>query len=132
MRTADYDNSALTTNPPRAYSSVSTDGGHTWSVAKEEPDLHNAKSKAYFGQATDGTHIYVYNDGPAQSQGGRMALRYKTKAPGGKWSAEKTFYDAGIKNSYPNARRSRPRRLPCRLGQRYAQSRPHAHPFRQT
>ena len=101
MRTADYDNSALTTNPPRAYSSVSADGGHTWSVAKEEPDLHNAKSKAYFGQATDGTHIYVYNDGPAQSEGGRMALRYKTKAPGGAWSEQQTFYDAGIKNSYP-------------------------------
>ncbi len=101
MRTADYDNSALTTNPPRAYSSVSTDGGHTWSVAKEEPELHNAKSKAYFGQSSNGTHVYVYNDGPAQSQGGRMALRYKTKAPGGSWSKEKTFYDAGIKNSYP-------------------------------
>ena len=101
MRTANYDDSSLTTDPPRAYSSVSTDGGHTWSVAREEPELHNAKSKAYFGQATDGTHVYVYNDGPAQSQGGRMALRYKTKAPGGSWSQEKTFYDAGIKNSYP-------------------------------
>lgn len=101
MRTADYDDSSLTTNPPRAYSSISADGGHTWSVAKEEPELHNAKSKAYFGQATGGTHLYVYNDGPAQSQGGRMALRYKTKAPGGSWSDQKTFYDAGIKNSYP-------------------------------
>ena len=30
-----------------------------------------------------------------------MALRYKTKAPGGLWSEQKTFYDAGIKNSYP-------------------------------
>ena len=101
MRTANYDDSSLTTNPPRAYSSVSTDGGHTWSVAKEEPDLHNAKSKAYFGRASDGTHVYVYNDGPAQSEGGRMALRYKTKAPGGAWSEQKTFFDAGIKNSYP-------------------------------
>ena len=102
MRTANYDDSSLTTDPPRAYSSVSTDGGHTWSVADEEPELHNAKSKAYFGQATDGTHIYVYNDGPAQREpGGRMALRYKTKAPGGSWSEQKTFYDAGIKNSYP-------------------------------
>jgi len=101
MRTANYDNSSLTTNPPRAYSSVSTDGGHTWSIAKEEPDLHNAKSKAYFGQASDGTHVYVYNDGPAQSDGGRMALRYKTKSPGGSWSDQKTFYDGGTKNSYP-------------------------------
>ena len=102
MRTANYDDSSLTTDPPRAYSSVSTDGGHTWSVSKEEPELHNAKSKAFFGQASGGTHIYVYNDGPAQREpGGRMALRYKTKAPGGLWSEQKTFYDAGIKNSYP-------------------------------
>ena len=30
-----------------------------------------------------------------------MALRYKTKPAGGAWSGEKTFFDAGIKNSYP-------------------------------
>ena len=102
MRTANYDETELTTNPPRAYSSVSTDGGHTWSIAREEPELHNAKSKAFFGQSSNGTHIYVYNDGPAQREpGGRMALRYKTKAPSGAWSEQKTFYDAGIKNSYP-------------------------------
>ena len=102
MRTANYDDSSLTTDPPRAYSSVSRDGGHSWSVAREEPELHNAKSKAHFSRAADGTHIYVYNDGPAQREpGGRMALRYKTKAPGGAWSEQKTFYDAGIKNSYP-------------------------------
>ena len=102
MRTANYDDSSLTTNPPRAYSSISTDGGHTWSVSQEEPELHNAKSKGYFGRASDGTHVYVYNDGPAQREpGGRMALRYKTKAPDGPWSKQKTFYDAGIKNSYP-------------------------------
>ena len=29
MRTANYDDSSLTTDPPRAYSSVSMDGGHT-------------------------------------------------------------------------------------------------------
>ena len=92
MRTANYDETELTTNPPRAYSSISTDGGHTWSVAREEPELHNAKSKAFFGQSSNGTHIYVYNDGPAQREpGGRMALRYKTKAPGGSWSEQKTF-----------------------------------------
>ncbi len=109
MRTADYDDTNKTTDPPRAYSSVSRDGGHRWSDAREEPDLHNAKSKGFFGRATDGTHIYVYSDGPAQRDlswpgfpnGGRTSLRYKTKASGGNWSAEKTFYDAGIKNSYP-------------------------------
>ncbi|MDE0110213.1 MAG: exo-alpha-sialidase [Bryobacterales bacterium] len=102
MRTANYDETELTTNRPRAYSSVSADGSHTWSVAREEPELQNAKSKAFFGQSSNGTHIYVYNDGPAQREpGGRMALRYKTKAPSGAWSEQKTFYDAGIKNSYP-------------------------------
>jgi len=102
MRTANYDNSSLTTDPPRAYSSVSKDGGHTWSVAREEPELYNAKSKGFFGRAADGTYIYVYNDGPPQPRpGSRMALRYKIKPPGGNWSEQKTFYDAGIKNSYP-------------------------------
>lgn len=108
MRTADYDESDLTTDPPRAYSSISSDGGHTWSQARPEPDLHNAKSKGYFGRSTHGTHIYVYNDGPAQRDiapgfpnGGRTSLRYKLKQPGGVWSEQKTFYHAGIKNSYP-------------------------------
>ena len=109
MRTADYDDSSKTTNPPRAYSSTSWDGGHTWSVAVEEPELHNAKSKGYFGRASKGTHIYVYNDGPAQRDmswpgfpnGGRTSLRYKTKEPGGNWSEQMTFFDAGMKNSYP-------------------------------
>jgi hypothetical protein len=108
MRTANYYNTALTTDPPRAYSSISKDGGHTWNPAKPEPALHNAKAKGYFGRASDGTHIYVYNDGPAQRDlapgfphGGRTSLRYKIKPAGGKWSEEKTFYDSGIKNSYP-------------------------------
>ena len=109
MRTANYDEDRLTTDPPRAYSSVSRDGGRTWSTAQEEPELHNAKSKGFFDQAADGTHIYVYNDGPQQRDtswpgfphGGRTSLRYKTKPPGGQWSEEKTFFHAGIKNSYP-------------------------------
>lgn len=109
MRTANYDDTNLTTDPPRAYSSVSRDGGRTWSPAVAEPELHNAKSKGYFGRAADGTHIYVYNDGPAQRgsgwpgfpHGGRTSLRYKTKPPGGAWSAEKTFFEADNKNSYP-------------------------------
>jgi BNR repeat-like domain len=68
MRTADYDESDKTTNPPRAYSSVSRDGGRTWTTAVAEPDLHNSKSKGFFDRSADGTHLYVYNDGPAQSQ----------------------------------------------------------------
>ena len=30
-----------------------------------------------------------------------MALRYKVQPAGGTWGPEQTFYDAGIKNSYP-------------------------------
>ena len=108
MRTANYEDTNLTTDPPRAYSSVSSDGGHTWAPAQPEPALHNAKSKGFFGRAENGTHIYVYNDGPVQREiapgfpnGGRTSLRYKIKPVRGKWSEEKTFFDAGIKNSYP-------------------------------
>ncbi len=115
MRTANYDNTNLTTDPPRAYSSLSRDGGHTWSAAQPEPELHNAKAKGFFGRAADGTHIYVYNDGPAQREitpefphGGRMSLRYKIRPAGGTWSEEKTFFDAGIKNSYPTLIEVRP------------------------
>ena len=98
MRTADYDNEGKALEPPRAFSSTSSDGGRTWTPAQQEPDLWNSDAKAYFGRAADGTHLYVYSDGPAWS---RMALRYKTQPPGGPWSAEHTFYDAGIHNSYP-------------------------------
>jgi hypothetical protein len=102
MRTANYEDTSLTTDPPRAYSSVSSNGGHTWSAAQPEPELYNAKAKGFFGRAANGTHLYVYNDGPAQpAPGSRMALRYKTKPAGGAWSEQMTFYDAGIKNSYP-------------------------------
>lgn len=102
MRTADYVDERKMTDPPRAFSTVSRDGGRTWSPAQQEPDLWNAKSKAFFGRTAQGTHVYVYNDGPASpAPTGRMALRYKLKPAGGTWGPEQTFYDAGIKNSYP-------------------------------
>jgi len=98
MRTAGYDNEGRATDPPRAFSSVSRDGGRTWSPARPEPELWNSNAKAFFGRAADGTHVYVYSDGPAWS---RMALRYKIQPAKGAWSAERTFYDAGTHNSYP-------------------------------
>jgi len=108
MRTANYDDTSLTTDPPRAYSSLSRDGGRTWTPARAEPELHNAKAKSFFGRAANDTHIYVYNDGPAQRDiapgfphGGRTSLRYKIRPAGGTWSEERTFFHAGIKNSYP-------------------------------
>ncbi|GEP44528.1 hypothetical protein BGE01nite_38190 [Brevifollis gellanilyticus] len=101
MRTANWEEKAAL-DPPRAFSSVSKDGGRTWSPAVQEPDLWNARSKGYFGRTSAGAHVYVYNDGPAMpAKAGRSSLRYKVKPKGGEWSAEKTFYEAGIKNSYP-------------------------------
>ena len=50
MRTArdgTQDNLAL--DPPRAYSSVSKDGGRTWSPAQQEADLWNSVAKGFFG-----------------------------------------------------------------------------------
>ena len=68
----------------------------------------------------NGGHIYVYNDGPAQRNkapgfphGGRTSLRYKIKPPGGEWSEEKTFYLAGIKNSYPTLIETAPDDFRC-------------------
>jgi hypothetical protein len=103
MRTADYEDERKMTDPPRAFSTVSKNGGRTWSPAQQEPELWNAKSKAFYGKAQNGTHLYIYNDGPAMpAPGGRMALRYKLQpTPGGPWAEEKTFFDAGIHNSYP-------------------------------
>lgn len=86
-------------NPPRAWSSTSKDGGRTWTAAVEESDLWNSVSEGWFGQSQTGIQLYVYNDGPAFS---RMALRYKCKLSEVGWSEERTFYDAGIHNSYPS------------------------------
>ncbi len=98
MRTAEGRAEGGALNPPRAWSSASTDGGKTWSVAQEEPELWNSVSEGWFGQSRTGTQLYVYNDGAAWS---RMALRYKARPAGGAWSDERTFFDAGIHNSYP-------------------------------
>ena len=100
MRTANWEEKGAL-EPPRAFSSVSKDGGRTWSPAQQEPELWNSRSKGFSGLSANGPHVYVYNDGAAMPVG-RMALRYKLQpAPGGAWSAEKTFFDAGTHNSYP-------------------------------
>jgi hypothetical protein len=98
MRAAQYENEGKALEPPRAFSSVSKDGGRTWTPAREEPELWNSNAKGCFIRAANGERIYVYNDGPAWS---RMALRYKTQLPAGAWSEEKTFFDSGAHNSYP-------------------------------
>jgi len=97
MRAGQYENEGKAMEPPRAYSTVSKDGGRTWTSAQVEPELWNSNAKAFFGRTTDGIHVYIYSDGPAWS---RMALQYKLQPAGGAWSAENTFYDSGTHNSY--------------------------------
>jgi hypothetical protein len=98
MRTAQYGGGGRPLDPPTAYSASSHDGGRTWSPAIPEYALYNAVSKAYFGRAGDGTHVYVYSVGPARE---RKGLAYKIKPPGETWSEERLFYDANVRNSYP-------------------------------
>ena len=101
MRTANWEEKAAL-EPPRAFSSVSKDGGRTWTPAQPEPDLWNSRSKGFYGQSANGTHLYVYNDGPAMpAPGARTTLRYKLQPTNSAWSDEKTFYDSGTHNSYP-------------------------------
>lgn len=96
-RTATYEDYKQL-NPPVAYSSVSTDGGRTWSTGKPEPLLHNAVSKAFFGKDSLGNHIYVYSSGPSSD---RKELWYRIKRTGKEWSDPRLFYFDNNRNSYP-------------------------------
>ena len=82
--------------PGLAYSSISGDGGRTWSDAVPEPELPNFQSKAFYGKDSNGTHIYVYSDKPE-----REGLYFKTKPSGGKWSEAKLFFGGQTRNSHP-------------------------------
>lgn len=98
MRTATYASGGKALEPARAFSSVSSDGGRTWSPAQPESSLYNSVSKGFFGRDSSGRHIYVYNDGPAWS---RRALYYVTKEPNADWSKPRLFYLENNRNSYP-------------------------------
>ena len=102
MRTADMERERPI-DPPVAWSSLSRDGGQTWSIAKPEPDLPNHRAKAFFGIDSKGRHIYVYNDNYA-----REGLWYKTKPGGGNWSQAKRFYHENNRNSYPTLVEDKP------------------------
>ncbi len=104
MRTADMERERPL-DPPLAYSSVSHDGGKTWSTAKPEPDLPNYRAKSFYGKSRDGDFIYVYSN-----QTERRGLFYQTRTANGDWSEAKTFYEAGNRNSYPTLIEDRPGR----------------------
>ena len=98
MRTATYEDGGKALDPPRAYSSVSTDGGRTWLTAQPEPALYNSVAKGFYGNDSQGRHLYVYSDGPAWE---RKALQYVVKPEGQQWSAPALFYGHRNRNSYP-------------------------------
>ena len=90
-------------DPPVAWSSVSKDGGQSWSIAKPEPDLPNYRAKSYYGVDANGQHLYVFND-----NGARHGLWYKTKSQGASWSEAKQFYHENNRNSYPTLIEDKP------------------------
>ena len=102
MRTADMQRERPL-DPPVAWSSISRDGGKTWSIAKPEPELPNHRAKSFYGRNSHGRHIYVYNDNYE-----REGLWYKTKPQGGSWSAAKPFYHENNRNSYPTLVEDKP------------------------
>ena len=102
MRTADMARERPL-NPPVAYSSVSKDGGRTWSTARPEPDLPNFRSKSFFGKDSSGRTICVYSNSVE-----RRGLYYKVSSKGGEWSGQKDFYVAENRNSYPTLIEDKP------------------------
>lgn len=94
--------------PGLAFSSVSRDGGRTWSTAKPEADLPNFQSKAFYGKDSLGRHVYVYSDNPD-----REGLYYKVKPAGGTWSEAKLFFGGNTRNSYPTLIEDRPGEWLC-------------------
>jgi hypothetical protein len=104
MRTADMQRERPL-DPPLAYSSVSQDGGRTWSTAKPEPELPNFRSKSFFAKSAKGVHVYVYSDSVE-----RRGLFYKTRTDGQPWSDVRTFYEADNRNSYPTLIEDKPGR----------------------
>ena len=90
-------------DPPLAFSSLSRDGGRTWSTAQPEPELPNYVSKAYFGRDAFMRHIYVYNDSAP-----RRGLWYKVQSSSGAWSNARVFYHENNRNSYPTLLEDKP------------------------
>jgi hypothetical protein len=102
MRTADMARERPL-DPPLAYSSLSKDGGKTWSTAQPEPELPNYRSKSFYGKSSRGGHVYIYSN-----QVERKGLYYKLRKPGGDWSAHNLFYQADNRNSYPTLIEDKP------------------------
>ncbi|MCA9175560.1 MAG: exo-alpha-sialidase [Planctomycetales bacterium] len=101
MRTATMDRERPL-DPPVAYSSISRDGGRSWTSAVPEPDLPNFRAKSFFGKNSDAQQICVYSDSVD-----RRGLYYKVRR-GGDWSPQREFYVGSHRNSYPTLVEDKP------------------------
>jgi|GEM_PF-3512811 len=69
-----------------AYTSISTDGGTTWSDARPDLELPNWGVKGCLYKDANDQYVYIYN-----TEDGRNTLYYKTRAPGEPWKAGRPF-----------------------------------------
>ncbi|MBI5381794.1 MAG: exo-alpha-sialidase [Opitutae bacterium] len=69
-----------------AYSSISTDGGTTWSNAIKDLELPNWGVKGCLYKDSNNQYVYLYN-----TEDDRETLYYKTRAPGKPWKAGRPF-----------------------------------------
>lgn len=81
-----------------AYSSVSTDGGATWSDARKDLELPNWGAKCCFYKDANNQYVYIYG-----TESERNILYYKTRAPGQPWKAGRPFTSPTLagKDCYP-------------------------------
>lgn len=81
-----------------AYSSISTDGGTTWSDARKDLELPNWGVKCSLYRDSNNQYVYLYN-----TEDGRNTLYYKTRAPGQPWKAGRPFTSDTLagKDCYP-------------------------------
>ncbi|MFE4695643.1 sialidase family protein [Streptomyces sp. NPDC056738] len=73
-----------------AATSMSTDGGETWTAFETDTSLPSYNiARAFFTSDSTGQYLYVYNAGTDASN--RDILNYRTRRPGGSWSTPKLF-----------------------------------------
>jgi hypothetical protein len=77
-------------NSAGAATSTSTDGGMHWTPFTADANLPSSNiARSYFTTDSNGEYLYIYNTGTGLSD--RDILNYKTRRPGGSWSAAKFF-----------------------------------------
>lgn len=88
-----------------AATSMSTDGGETWTDFETDTSLPSYNiARAFFASDSTGQYLYVYNAGTGASN--RDILNYRTRRPGGSWSTPKLFANgpAGDNTDQPDGK----------------------------